>query len=95
MIRTHTIRVVAEQQPPKKVITPMTDLRKKLEQQRIVTLREHLNKLAVVATTDIKLIYDTFLELDVIHKRLFEHSEKEPEKEGENIFLKKEEDQTK
>lgn len=88
-IARSSLRIVAEQQGTRKVVTPMTDLRKKLEQQRVTALRDNLNKLASIATADVKLMYDALTELDTLHKRLFEHKDTTAEEEEGNIFLKK------
>lgn len=74
----------------KKVVTPMTDLRKKLEKQRTATIRENMNKLAVIAGADVRFMYDALLELDTVHKKLFDYKEVTKAEDDENVFMKKE-----
>lgn len=88
-----SIRAEQSSAQTKKVVTPMTHLRNKVEKQRLATLRENMNKLSIVAGADVKFLYETFVELDLIHKKLFDYKEvssKENEEEEGNIFLKKE-----
>jgi hypothetical protein len=75
--------------------------RKKVESTRSPMLKDTVNKLTFIATTEVKFISDTLNELDQIHKGLFEKQWGKKGKEDgivssivdegddENIFLKK------
>ena len=62
----------------------------KSAQQRNATIKENLNKLIAIATTDMKECYDLAVELDVAHKKaLFPKGEHACDAKGteENIFV--------
>lgn len=88
-----TVRAEQTSAQTKKVVTPMTHLRNKVEKQRMATLRENMNKLSIIAGADVKFLYDTFVELDLIHKKLFDYKEvssNNKDEDDDNIFIKKE-----
>jgi uncharacterized protein (DUF342 family) len=74
-------------------IHPILDLRARIEKNRVNTLKDNLNKLAGIASADLRLIYDSAIELDNIHKQMFDYKTdtekaKKSEDDVENIFKK-------
>jgi hypothetical protein len=47
-------------------------LRKKVEANRAPMLRENVNKITAIASADMKFLNDVFVELDTLHKSMFE-----------------------
>lgn len=75
----------------------MSVLRKKVETQRSSVIKENLNKLAIIASADVKFLQDTFSEINKIHRDWFDEKfEKNKNKpaddgngdDGDTMFLK-------
>lgn len=87
-----------ESSGPSNRVHPILDLRSRIEKNRVNTLKENLNKLAGIASADIRMIYDAAIELDTIHKQMFEYNSennkdnKKNKQEDENIFVKDNQD---
>ena len=85
-----------ESSGPSNRVHPILDLRSRIEKNRVNTLKENLNKLAGIASADIRMIYDAAIELDNIHKQMFEYNtenkkEDKKKEEDKNIFVRDQE----
>lgn len=96
--RTTCVRVKACDAPKPAAAAPPS-LRKKVEAERAPVLKENLNKLASIASVDVKFLQDLVKELDVKHKEWFDEQKKKNNKKTQsndndndediNIFIEK------